>query len=305
MSCESVARDLTLYLYGELTGEDEERVEAHVHVCEACRREMETQQRLHRALDARPVEIPAGLLAECRAGLAREMYRVQSVPAPRRRWTERLFGSWTGFPALTQPVGAMAMVLLGFFAARFTAWGPGQSAAPAASPEVVVSTIRSVQPDRLGRVHIALDETRRRTLSGSVEDPRIRELLLAASHDEVNPGLRVDSIDLLNSRPASAEVRRALLAALSGDTNAGVRLKALEGLRGSIAEADTRSALVRVLLTDDNPGVRVQAIDLLVQHPDDSLAGVLQHLVRKEQNNYVRLKCQTALEDMNASVGTF
>ena len=30
MSCESVARDLTLYLYGELSGEDEERVEAHL-----------------------------------------------------------------------------------------------------------------------------------------------------------------------------------------------------------------------------------------------------------------------------------
>jgi hypothetical protein len=34
-------------------------------------------------------------------------------------------------------------------------------------------------------------------------------------------------------------------------------------------------------------------------------AGVLQEVVQKENNSYVRLRCQRALEDMNASVGTF
>jgi hypothetical protein len=60
-----------------------------------------------------------------------------------------------------------------------------------------------------------------------------------------------------------------------------------------------------VLLTDDNPAVRMQVIDLLVEHRDNAMVGVLQNVVQKEDNNYVRLKCEKALKDLNASIGTF
>jgi HEAT repeat protein len=60
-----------------------------------------------------------------------------------------------------------------------------------------------------------------------------------------------------------------------------------------------------VLLTDSNPGVRTQAVDLLTQSREPSLAAVLQELLTHEENNYVRLKCQKALNEMNASVETF
>jgi HEAT repeat protein len=60
-----------------------------------------------------------------------------------------------------------------------------------------------------------------------------------------------------------------------------------------------------VLLADDNPAVRMQAVDLLVSHRDDAMVGVLQHLMQREDNGYVRLKCEKALKDANASIGTF
>jgi hypothetical protein len=59
------------------------------------------------------------------------------------------------------------------------------------------------------------------------------------------------------------------------------------------------------LQNDQNPGLRVQAIDLLVAQRDDGLVGILQNLLQKESNNYVRLRCRSALEEMNASLGTF
>ena len=68
---------------------------------------------------------------------------------------------------------------------------------------------------------------------------------------------------------------------------------------------EVRKALAQVLLADDNPAVRMQAVDLLVAHRDDAMVGVLQNLVQKEDNSYVRLKCEKALKEMNASVGTF
>jgi HEAT repeat protein len=112
-------------------------------------------------------------------------------------------------------------------------------------------------------------------------------------------------MDILKTRPYSADVRRALLQALQHDPNPGVRLKALEGLKQFAAEPDVRSTLAGVLLADDNPGVRTQAIDLLIQKREEDIVGVLQELMQKDNNNYVRLRCQRALQEMNASVGTF
>ncbi len=50
---------------------------------------------------------------------------------------------------------------------------------------------------------------------------------------------------------------------------------------------------------------RVQAIDLLMESQDRSLVGILQGVAQKENNNYVRMRCRKALQDMNASVETY
>ena len=89
------------------------------------------------------------------------------------------------------------------------------------------------------------------------------------------------------------------------DSNAGVRLKALDGLKDFADDPQTRQTLAQVLLRDDNPGVRTQVIDLLIRHRSDSMVGVLQELMVKEDNGYIRMRCQRALHDMNASVETY
>ncbi len=168
----------------------------------------------------------------------------------------------------------------------------------------VFSTVRSVQPDRAGRVQIALDETRRRVISGEVGDPNIQKFLVAAASEE-NPAVRVESVGLLKDRADSSEVRDVLLNALAHDANAEVRLKALEGLKGLAGDVAVRKTLAQVLQSDDNAAVRLEAISLLVTRHDDAMVGVLQSLVQKDGNSAVRLKCEKALKDMNASVGTF
>src|SRR5581483_3963241 len=111
---------------------------------------------------------------------------------------------------------------------------------------------------------------------------------MTAAKDPMDAGLRVESVDLLKNRPQSAEVRSALLYALQHDPNTGVRLKALDGLRNFADEPDTRTQLTQVLLKDDNPGVRAQVIDLLIPHHSVTMAGVLQELMAKEDNDYIR-----------------
>jgi HEAT repeat protein len=80
----------------------------------------------------------------------------------------------------------------------------------------------------------------------------------------------------------------------------------LDGLKQFADDPDTRQALTQVLLKDNNPGVRTQVIDLLVQknsdeRHSDAMVGVLQELLEKEDNNYIRMRCQKVLQEMNAS----
>ena len=307
MTCDSVARLIPLYFYGELMPEEEDRLEEHLHGCAGCTREMERQRAMAAALDRRQAEVPPTLLEACRADLlaaiqggAPRLFKPAKGP-----WTlflEALAATLAGFSRYRTPVGAVALVAVGFFAARFTGAGvPASSLLPAGE---VFSTVRSVEADSSGRVQIAFDETRRRVVSGATGDRDIQRLLLAAARED-NPAVRVESVDLLRSRAGSGEVRDALLNVVARDSNAGVRLKALDGLKPLAGDPQVRKTLAQVLLADDNPAVRMQVVDLLVLHRDDSMVGVLQNLVQKEDNNYVRLKCEKALKDMNASIGTF
>jgi hypothetical protein len=270
---------------------------------------MERYKAMSAALDRRVVEAPAGLLAECRHDLMRAVYRsdAQAVqPRTSHYWVsmrEVMAALAAALMRVRQPVGALALLAIGFLSARFTNVG---AKAPAGYlvPDSVTA-VRSVQPDASGRVQIALDETRRRVVSGRLDDGNIQRLLLAAARDESNPGVRVESMDILKDFSGSADIRSALLDAVSHDANPGVRLKALEGLKHFAADPVVRQTLAQALVKDENPGVRIQVIDLLTAHRDDSMVGVFQNLVEKENNTYVRLRCAKALKDMNASVGTF
>lgn len=313
MTCDSVSKLIPLYYYGELTADEEEGVEQHVDSCADCSRQMDQQRALAAALDRRQATVPPLLLDNCRADLLAAIQggapRVErKQKGPWALFLDAMASTFAGMSRLRRPVGAVALVALGFFAARFSGvTGSAPSVVPAgvtAPSDDVFATVRSVRSDPSGQVQIAFDETRRRTLAGRPDDQTIQKLLLAAAHED-NPAVRVESVDLLRQRTGSSEVRDALLNALAHDPNDGVRLKALEGLKPLASDSQVRKTLSQVLLSDTNPAVRMQVVDLLVAHHDDSVVGVLQGLVQREDNNNVRLKLEKALKDMNASIGTF
>jgi len=308
MTCDSVSKLIPFYFYGELPPDEEERVEEHLHECVECTHTLERQRALARALDRRQMETPQFLLEDCRADLMAAIQggAPRTERKPKGPWTlflEALGASFTGLNRLRQPIGAAALVGLGFLAARFTVSGPAQ-VAPGAQAEEVFATVRDVKPDSAGHVQIAYDETRRRTVTGSMTDQGIQKLLLAAAREE-NPAVRVESVGLLQRQAGSVEVRDALINALVHDANVGVRLRALEGIKPLAGDPEVRKTLAHVLLSDDSPAVRTLVVDLLVQHRDDAMVGVLQNAVQREDNSSVRLKVEKALKEMNASIGTF
>ena len=301
MSCEWVVKRIPLRFYGELPPEEEERLEEHLRECAACGREMERQRQLAAAMDRRSVEASPALLEACRADLMAAIEGGVRRPAAKGKWAllvEAMTAAW-----FRRPVAAMALVALGFFAARFSASNPGESAVTAPSDQAY-NTVRSVRADDPNRVEIALDETRRKVVTGRLDDPNIQRLLLAAAHQD-DPAVRVASVDLLKGRAGVSEVRDELLDRLAHDSNAGVRQKALEGVKQWSGDPAVRQTLQRTLMGDDNQAVRMQAVDLLVAHPDDSMVGPMQEMIQREGNDYIRLRVEKALKDMNASIGTF
>jgi hypothetical protein len=320
MSCAAAREQFALLLYGELSFDDEERVECHLDACAECRTALESEKAVHATFDGIEITPAPSLLRECREDLRARLMEERASPRPARglaswSWWDRFVDGITLRPSagLMRPAGALTLIALGFVAARMlpvinlgerSAFGSMSLAEPGAS------RVRYVEPASDGRVQIVLDETRQRIVSGRLDDQQIRGLLLTAAKDPTDPGLRAETVDILNASAQSADVRDALVYALQHDQNAGVRLKAMEGLKPFAVQPEVRAALAQVLLADSNPGLRTQAIDLLTGGTngtvDRQVVVTLQELMeRGEQLGYVRERCRRVLQAMNASAETY
>ncbi|HTB13784.1 MAG TPA: HEAT repeat domain-containing protein [Bryobacteraceae bacterium] len=317
-SCSAVKDFFALYLYGELSFDEEERVESHLDSCVDCRKALERQREVQMALDNIAIEPAPSMLRSCREDLHYRLVEEEASghTVAKHGWWERFTDTLTGRAGSgwLKPAGALTLVALGFGIARLPIATGGGGLFQAGVMEPSASRVRYVEPASDGRVQIVLDETRQRIVSGGLEDQKIRVLLLSAAKDPTDPGLRAEAVELVNPSAQSSDVRDALIWELLHDQNSGVRLKVMQGLTPLAQQPDVRAALTRVLLTDTNPGMRTQAIDLLTkslaqenpaQTYDRQVIGAMQELMQRESNAYVRQRCKTALESVKASTETY
>jgi len=117
---------------------------------------------------------------------------------------------------------------------------------------------------------------------------------------------RMDSLDVLRTRCADADVRHAVCAAALSDPYPGVRIKALQALQGFEQDPTVRQTMIEALQNDDNPSVRVEAMNHLMNSlPAESSSGavdlvaVLRDRVRNDPNNYIRAQSAVALRQLN------
>ncbi|MEO8025606.1 MAG: HEAT repeat domain-containing protein [Bryobacteraceae bacterium] len=307
MTCEHVKESLSLFLYGELAFDEEDHVEDHLAACELCRQDLDRVREMHVLLQGLSTEPSPSVLRQSRELLwerleqERQGTDVQVVS----RWTAvraTLSAVWNWH--IPRPVGALALLMIGFVGARVTFDRVAPTNASAVSQaDPVASRVRYVEPDGNGRVQIVLDETRQRVVSGRLDDAPIRRMLLAAAKDSQDPGLRGETLGILNTHSQESEVREALMFAMQHDSNSGVRLRALAGLKPFAHEPEVQATLAQTVLIDTNPGVRAEAIDLLTRGlskgtGQERLVGVLHQLMEKESNGYVRMRCQWALDEL-------
>src|SRR5437868_10460165 len=147
MKCEDAAKALPLLLYGELSFEAEDELEAHVDACAGCRRELDKHKAILKTLDAVKLEIAPAVLIEARQRLRETLAH---EPPVRAKFWERLREAFTvrsgPAPAGLQPVAALALVAMGFFGARLVPQGAVGRFDTAGLTEPLTCRVKYVEP---------------------------------------------------------------------------------------------------------------------------------------------------------------
>ncbi|MEQ1945903.1 MAG: zf-HC2 domain-containing protein [Bryobacteraceae bacterium] len=318
MNCAAVRDHLALLLYGELSFDEEERVDTHLDTCTDCRNAMAAQRRLHETIDEVGVMASPALLNRCREDFF-ELLAAQEAPVrvaaavPHgeesgwwKKFVDMITGEGAWKIAALKPVGVLTLLAVGFFAARvMPEFGGSNNLDLASLASLGPSQIRSISPTGDGGVDIVFNESHPRVVSGTLQDDAIRALLLTAARGSSDPGIRAETVAVLVNGASALDVREALVFALEHDQNSAIRLRAMEGLKSYANDPAVQGALTQVLLRDENQGLRTQAIDLLTEHRGDELnrqiVGMLQELMAHEDDSYVRERCQRVLQSVKAS----
>jgi hypothetical protein len=325
MNCAEIHERVALAAYGELPDDQVHQLERHLAGCEPCRTERDQLLALKTLASAYPVLEPnPNLVARSRTRLEEALDAL-----PPKRWYDRLADWMTRTASGLQAAPAAACLLLvagaclgsvgGFeFAQRKAVREAPPSIGTAAPPQVqdpasiagaeIANVSDIVRQPNSNLVEVSYNQIEPRRVMGSLEDPQIRQLLMLASQNAVNPGVRDNSVEILATECKlghscqSADmhgvgIRDALLVALRYDRSATVRQKALEGLQPYVAEdTQVRNAVLDALMNDPEAKIRSAAIDVLQPvEADTSVRQVLSTVALSDQNPHIRTASRLVL----------
>jgi hypothetical protein len=318
MNCEVAHERIVTAAYGELPDDELHELERHVSGCTACQAEREQVLALKVLANAHLVEEPeANLIARARLRLDEALDAL-----PPRRWYERvgqrLRHGFAGMQAA--PVAALLVLAVGAGAGGVGGmkWAQRHGATSTAVTAASTAAVQTRQPAEVANVAPEMASvagissiTRRPNseivdvnynqlvpghVQGSLDDPKIRQLLMLATKNSTSAQVRDDSVSLLaaeckaghSCKPAG--IREALMVALRYDKNAAVREKALQGLEPYVAEdVRVRNAVLEALLTDSDPKIRTASINLLEPvEADTSVRQVLYSVSTSDDSPQIR-----------------
>jgi len=329
MNCEVAHERIVTAAYSELADHEAHELERHLEGCPVCQAEREQIIALQVLAGALPVIEPdANLVARARLRLEEALDVL-----PPRRWYERLAMRMSnGFATLqTAPIAAALILAVGAGAGSYGGFQlaqrravPAPTVATAAAPVAVPANVPTVpevssadfsnvanvssiirEPDS-ELVDVAYNQVVPRKITGSLDDPAIRQLLMLATNNQASARVRGDSVSLLASECKighscqAAGIRDALIVALRYDTSPDVRQKALDGLQPYIEEdLRVRDAVLEALMNDADPRIRSMSIGLLAPvEADTSVRQVLNTVSTSDENPHIRFVSRQILSQV-------
>ena len=150
------------------------------------------------------------------------------------------------------------------------------------------------------------------SIVGSPDDTDVQRALtfVLANGQRFDPGVRLDSLEVLRTRSSDPDVRRAICAAARTDHNPGVRMKALETLQGLGQDALVQQTLIEALAERQQfrcarrghqSPCQCAPCGRSIRFGGSSDSRVLRDRLRNDPNNYIRLQSAAALRQLGSN----
>jgi Putative zinc-finger len=299
MDCKLAQQKIALYAYGELPDDQCHLLEGHLQACKQCQEEFGAVQALQQAMSLAPVEEPsANLLAQARLQLEEALDSM-----PRSGWLMRVQQSiFRGVSVMGRaPVAASALLVLGLGTGGWAGYHsalrnhlPVAAMTASLDGSSIASVSSVVRKPNSENVEVRYNRLVPEVAEGSLDQPEIRELLLAGAQSQLNPGVAENALSLIaheceaGHQCAEGPLRRELLQALRYDKDSGVRLQALNALNLYVAEDErVRDGVLEALMNDKDAAIRTRAIQVLQQVEADSSVREVVHTVEAQDDSPV------------------
>jgi hypothetical protein len=306
-----------LSLYGEINENDGNKLKHHLETCEECRSELKQQKYfLMMVTDNQKNKVNDELLREARIqlrnALGSEMVKSRSTLS----FGERILSLLSSPPRLA--FSALAILLAGialgsiFFSRQeFILQNENQTFTKASlsQADTRITNLQFVDSDQSdGEIEFIFDAVKRVQFKGKVSDPEIQRILTYAMLNEQNPGSRLNSINVMEAYgniTSDKEIKDALITVVMTDENPGVRMEALKLISKFNYDESLKQTYLYVLLNDTSSALRIASINALIQAAKSGYQlkqndiELVMKQAKLDDNNYIRLKSKTLLEEYN------
>lgn len=317
MKKEEMKELMQLSVYGELSQEDQVRLDAYLKHHPEMKKELQEMKKFRSFVSENTSPVTSDdLLSDARTRL-REALRYE------RRKESFIIRLGRSFAELLQPkfaltgAGVLALGMLIGYCSFSPSGGerqlilqPASEMKDDVSPKTSIENVRFIDSDASdGEIEFEFEAVAPMHVKGKIDDPEIQKLLTHALLNESNDGVRLSSLNAIrnqteNQTSVDPLIKSALITSLKTDANPGVRREALRVLQQYTFDQDIRDALLHVIAKDANSGVRVAAINALEiakmdgMKFDETTINALKKQIGKEQNNYIRNRAVNLVKEI-------
>lgn len=317
MNHEKYKELIELSLMNELNKDENKLLNEHLLACKECASFYQEEKKFRDVLTNSNLPEPSEeLLKEARF----ELRAALRLERNKRSWIQNItvyikdFLSINYRTVINSTAFVFSGIVIGFLIAGY--YGKGDSQTNIAEFDdlallksgVQINNMRIIKdPENNDQIEFAFDAVKKVKLSGSMNDEKIQKLITYSILNEKNPGVRLNSINLISDKTrmkVDNDIKIALETAAKYDENPGVRREALKTLQNYQFDETIKQTYLYILMNDDNSGLRIEAINGLIEANkqgfsfDDKVIETFKNSLAKDDNNYIQFKARTILDEV-------
>jgi hypothetical protein len=303
----------SLSVYEELKTDEQSELLHHLVICTDCFADFEEKRKLKQILSEHKLKEPGAALLN----QARRELRIALENNYKKNIITGLFDILASFFINNYKLilTGTAMVIIGLFVGKFI-FSPNTSKDSlsfwANSDSLIKNNaqITNVKfADNIaagGEVEFSFDAVNPVHVKGNINDPKIQNILSLAMVNGDNPGVRLNSINLINSNTSGVidkDIRVAMINVIKNDPNPGVRREALKLMKKIPYNDEIKKTLLYVLQFDKNISMRIEAINLLMDAQKDGHSfnnddlNIFRAKLKQDNNIYIQYRVKSVLKE--------